>query len=94
MDVSPYDQSRIVLKRGDNDYINANLVTVSTAFRRHDIMSISVTVSFLDAQGKSKIHINTRATAEYCATFLADGMGAKLESNINAQQDYRKETGK
>lgn len=27
-DVSPYDHSRIVLQRGDCDYINANLVKV------------------------------------------------------------------
>lgn len=27
-DVNPYDHSRIVLHRGDVDYINANLVTV------------------------------------------------------------------
>lgn len=28
-DVNPYDHSRIVLKRGTVDYINANLVKVS-----------------------------------------------------------------
>lgn len=27
-DVSPYDETRIVLKRGDTSYINANLVQV------------------------------------------------------------------
>lgn len=96
MDVNPYDQSRIVLKRGDNDYINANLVTVSTRDRRTNIMFnyCNGFIFFSDAQGESKIHFNTRSTAEYCATFLAHGMGAKFESNINAQQDYRKETGK
>lgn len=29
-DVNPYDHSRIVLHRGDVDYINANLVTVNS----------------------------------------------------------------
>lgn len=28
-DVNPYDHSRIILKRGNVDYINANLVEVS-----------------------------------------------------------------
>lgn len=32
-DVSPYDHSRIVLKRGPSDYINANLVKVMKANR-------------------------------------------------------------
>lgn len=34
-DVSPYDHSRIVLHRGDVDYINANLVKVEKANRRY-----------------------------------------------------------
>lgn len=31
-DVNPYDHSRIVLRRGDTDYINANLVEVTQSF--------------------------------------------------------------
>lgn len=34
-DVSPYDHSRIVLKRGDTDYINANLVKMDRAERKY-----------------------------------------------------------
>lgn len=34
-DVNPYDHSRIVLKRGDTDYINANLVRMDRANRRY-----------------------------------------------------------
>lgn len=34
-DVSPYDHSRIVLKRGNTDYINANLVKVEKANRQY-----------------------------------------------------------
>ncbi|EDS36936.1 tyrosine phosphatase, non-receptor type nt1 [Culex quinquefasciatus] len=34
-DVSPYDHSRIVLKRGDTDYINANLVKMDRADRKY-----------------------------------------------------------
>lgn len=34
-DVSPYDHSRIVLKRGSTDYINANLIKVEKANRRY-----------------------------------------------------------
>lgn len=34
-DVSPYDHSRIVLKRGSTDYINANLIEVEKANRRY-----------------------------------------------------------
>lgn len=31
-DVNPYDHSRIILHKGDGDYINANLVKVSLHF--------------------------------------------------------------
>lgn len=34
-DVSPYDQSRIVLQRGSTDYINANLIKVEKANRQY-----------------------------------------------------------
>ncbi|XP_053689662.1 tyrosine-protein phosphatase non-receptor type 61F isoform X1 [Sabethes cyaneus] len=34
-DVSPYDHSRIVLKRGETDYINANLVKMDRADRKY-----------------------------------------------------------
>ncbi|XP_062708201.1 tyrosine-protein phosphatase non-receptor type 61F isoform X1 [Aedes albopictus] len=34
-DVSPYDHSRIVLKRGETDYINANLVKMERAERKY-----------------------------------------------------------
>lgn len=34
-DVSPYDHSRIVLKRGSTDYINANLIKVEKANRKY-----------------------------------------------------------
>lgn len=34
-DVSPYDHSRIVLKRGSTDYINANLIKVDRASRQY-----------------------------------------------------------
>ncbi|XP_017775945.1 PREDICTED: tyrosine-protein phosphatase non-receptor type 61F-like isoform X2 [Nicrophorus vespilloides] len=34
-DVSPYDHSRIVLKKGSTDYINANLICVKKAKRRY-----------------------------------------------------------
>ncbi|EFA00470.2 tyrosine-protein phosphatase non-receptor type 61F isoform X1 [Tribolium castaneum] len=34
-DVSPYDHSRIVLKRGSTDYINANLIKVEKANRQY-----------------------------------------------------------
>ncbi|XP_065080738.1 tyrosine-protein phosphatase non-receptor type 61F isoform X1 [Ochlerotatus camptorhynchus] len=34
-DVSPYDHSRIVLKRGETDYINANLVKMEQADRKY-----------------------------------------------------------
>ncbi|KAF7988645.1 hypothetical protein HCN44_001218 [Aphidius gifuensis] len=34
-DVAPYDHSRIVLKKGSSDYINANLVSVEGANRRY-----------------------------------------------------------
>ncbi|XP_037043962.1 tyrosine-protein phosphatase non-receptor type 61F isoform X1 [Bradysia coprophila] len=34
-DVNPYDHSRIVLHRGDVDYINANLVTMDKANRKY-----------------------------------------------------------
>lgn len=34
-DVSPYDHSRIVLKKGSTDYINANLVKVEKAHRSY-----------------------------------------------------------
>ncbi|XP_026321465.1 tyrosine-protein phosphatase non-receptor type 61F isoform X3 [Hyposmocoma kahamanoa] len=34
-DVNPYDRSRIVLERGDCDYINANLVKMERAQRRY-----------------------------------------------------------
>ncbi|KAL5022634.1 hypothetical protein ScPMuIL_001789 [Solemya velum] len=34
-DVSPYDHSRVILKKNDNDYINASLVTVPEACRRY-----------------------------------------------------------
>lgn len=34
-DVSPYDHSRIVLKRGETDYINANLVKMEKADRKY-----------------------------------------------------------
>ncbi|OWF38023.1 Tyrosine-protein phosphatase non-receptor type 1 [Mizuhopecten yessoensis] len=34
-DVSPYDHSRIVLHRGDTDYINANLIEVTEASRHY-----------------------------------------------------------
>uniref|UniRef100_A0A1Q3F3Z9 protein-tyrosine-phosphatase n=1 Tax=Culex tarsalis TaxID=7177 RepID=A0A1Q3F3Z9_CULTA len=34
-DVSPYDHSRIVLKRGNTDYINANLVKMDRADRKY-----------------------------------------------------------
>lgn len=34
-DVSPYDHSRIILRRGNIDYINANLVTMEKANRKY-----------------------------------------------------------
>lgn len=34
-DVNPYDHSRIVLKRCEQDYINANLVRVSLLFTNY-----------------------------------------------------------
>ncbi|XP_045463538.1 tyrosine-protein phosphatase non-receptor type 61F isoform X1 [Harmonia axyridis] len=34
-DVSPYDHSRIVLKRGNTDYINANLIKIDKANRKY-----------------------------------------------------------
>lgn len=34
-DVSPYDHSRIILKRGSTDYINANLIKVNKANRQY-----------------------------------------------------------
>lgn len=34
-DVSPYDHSRIVLKRGETDYINANMVKMERAERKY-----------------------------------------------------------
>uniref|UniRef100_A0A499FUK3 protein-tyrosine-phosphatase n=1 Tax=Anopheles farauti TaxID=69004 RepID=A0A499FUK3_9DIPT len=34
-DVLPYDHSRVVLKRGENDYINANLVKMDRAGRKY-----------------------------------------------------------
>lgn len=34
-DVNPYDHSRIVLKRGSTDYINANLIKVEKANRQY-----------------------------------------------------------
>ncbi|KAJ6641398.1 Tyrosine-protein phosphatase non-receptor type 61F [Pseudolycoriella hygida] len=34
-DVNPYDHSRVILRRGDVDYINANLVTMEKANRKY-----------------------------------------------------------
>lgn len=100
-DVNPYDHSRIVLKRGTIDYINANLVKVSVCYMRSQLMNhLSNIVSFNPFQKqstagpcRSSIYTDTGSAAGYGGSLLVDGLGAKLARDSNAQQAEGEEAG-
>ncbi|KAK9720122.1 Protein-tyrosine phosphatase [Popillia japonica] len=83
-DVSPYDHSRIVLKRGSSDYINANLVKVEKANRRYILTQgpLSMTVSHFwlmiwEQNSKAVLMLNklVEKKQEKCYQYWPEKMG-------------------
>lgn len=93
-DVNPYDHSRIILKRGKVDYINANLVKVSCTETGKEYFTNTLDIYFAVGTRRSAIYTDTGSSAGYCGSFLAYGLGAKFTGNSNAQQADREATNK
>lgn len=82
-DVHPYDHSRIVLKRGDTDYINANLVEVRLIVIT---VNLIITNCRIDGQSQSSLYSDTRTTSAHRFTLLGDGVGTEFHGYSDAKQ--------
>lgn len=89
-DVHPYDHSRIVLTRGDTDYINANLVEVGwtnsiISFKYKSNQTVFFFSFHIDGPSESPLHSDTRTTAAHRFTLLGDGVGTELDGHSDAK---------
>jgi len=85
-DVNPYDHSRIVLKRGSVDYINANLVQVGHVLMHIVSPGLTLHLHSLAGARRASVHPDPGTAGGHSGPLLADGLGAEVPGDPHAQQ--------